>query len=542
LVSRVLATALTIAVLALLLATPHTGTQAQSQVDVRIRWVTYLNPTGGNVIAYGVCVFSDYIAVAGEVREPPFYVRKSYVALLRKSDGSLVREWIGSEEERLYNCISIDGKLYAVGYIYIPYGVIYVFDVNLNVLARVTGERRSGYHSLAYDGKALYLGGWAFEDVDGDGIEERVWLVEKRALDESFRLVNSKKIHFNPWIYGSIYDIGVEPSTGRVWAVGYYIDSGAEHSLIVILDSDLRELKVIDYPPGSEGYLDELYGITFDGRQHAYITGVYGVAKFTIDGELIAVNRRGMYRYFSYKIVYGYGYLYTFGVEVTSGYWRCMLYIYDTDLYLVKSYVLSKNVLTNSYFREGRPALEGSNIYVAGFDYPLVVGNERIAVYSLSLEGVTVATTTGTEGATATTAETATLATVATMATTTTVTQTTTVLAASPATVATVTPITQAIPVVQSVPVVQTVTVTVVSPTTVVEREAAARIPVVSVLTAPTTIYVIIAGLAAVGIVLSIASLIAATTTPNKTTTQTILIALATTGAILAIILLLLTI
>jgi len=484
--SRALALALAMVVLALPLATPHANTQAQDQVEVKIRWVAYINPTDGYDYAYGVCIFGDYIAVVGGVIELPFYVRsKPYLVLLRKSDGGVVREWIGSERGAFYNCISVGGKLYAVGYTlvdYSYYGLIYVFDVNLNILTKIIGKSPSEYYSLAYDGKALYLGGWIYEDADGDGIPEFALLVEKRALDESLSLVNSKKTYFDPQIPRWIYDIGVEPSTGRILAVGFHGDpTVGDNSLIVIFDGDLRELRIIDYPPGSEEYLGRLRGIAFNGR-YAYISGWYGVAKFSVDGELVAINRDSKARD---KIVYGYGYLYAFGVDRIRGYDRHVLYIHDTNLNLVKSYVLSENISAHSYFYGGRPALEGNNIYVAGLDHALGIENSRVVVYSLSIEGVTATTTMSTEGVTATTTATTTIATVATVTTTTPITQTTTVT--------------------------EIATVTMGVPTT-----AAITTTTPAYITVPTTItasdralpQLIVAGLAAVGIVLVIAFLL----------------------------------
>jgi len=388
--SRALALALAMVVLALLLATPHGGTQAQDQVEAKVRWTKYINPTEGLDGASGTCVFGDYIAVVGSASDRP------YVALLRKSDVAIVGEWIGSEREGFVNCISIGGKLYAIGAIFIAaYGVIYVFDENLNILARIMRESPSEYYSLVYNDGVLYLGGAAIEDVDEDGIEERVWLVERRALDASLSPVSSKKIYSGSWDEGYITDIGVEPSTGRIWAVGWYRDSDyIPHSLIVILDSDLREFKVIDYPYYGGRYLGLLRGIAFDG-EHVYISGDIGVAKFTADGRPVAINRDGKARE---KIVYGYDYLYTFGEEKIRDYVRHMLYIHDTDLNLVKSYVLSENVNADSHFYPGRPVLEGNNIYVAGVDKAIGDKNTRMVVYSLSIEGVMVTTATGVEG------------------------------------------------------------------------------------------------------------------------------------------------
>jgi len=401
--SRALALTLAIALLTSLLATPHIGTQAQDQVEVKIRWATYINPTDGDDLAYGTCVFGDYIAVVGQVNwnlSPPYGILGNpYVALLRKSDGIVVKEWIGNERGGFANCISIDGKLYAFGYTEVSdyFGPIYVFDADLNIIAKITGKDPVAYSSLAYDGKALYLGGWLYEDVNGDGKKEMVWLVEKRD-PVSLSLIASKKIYLSSWISGAIIDIGVDPSTGNIWAVGFYASYDKAHSsLIVILDSTLKDVKVIDYPRYSEGYIGGFTGIAFDGGQHAYVSGYEGIAKFSVDGKLVAIDRdvKAMSRDFKWgkMIVYGYDYLYTFGVEKIGDYDRQVLYIHDTDLNMVKKYVLSGSIEADSYFSAGRPVLEGRNIYVAGFGNSLSGKDLRVIVYALSIEGVSSAAT-----------------------------------------------------------------------------------------------------------------------------------------------------
>jgi len=364
-------------------------------VNAKVRWTRYIDLTDGRDLASGTCVFGDYIAIVG-VSVPFVGPIQSFVILLRKSDGVMVREWIDTEtwytctsiyhcHTRIYNCISIDRRLYATGYTFIDdyYGAIYVFDENLGILAKVRSRSPSEYYSPAYDGKALYIGGSAREDIDRDGEAEWVWLIEKRDPDD-LSILASRKIYFGSWEGGGIYDVGVEPSTGRIWAVGFR-RSNTEHSLIIIFDSNLRELRRIDYPEGSKGHLGILFSIAFDGR-YVYVSGWYGVAKFTRDGELVAINRDGKTRY---KIVYYNNYLYTFGEEEIRGYRRHMLYIHDTDLNLVKSYVLSEGVNADSHFDNGRPALEGNSIYVAGSDDVLGVWNTRVVVYSLSIEGIT---------------------------------------------------------------------------------------------------------------------------------------------------------
>jgi len=485
--SRALALALAMAILALLLATPHGDTQAQDQIEVKIEWIKYINPTEREDFAYGVCVFGDYIAVVGRAEW-----NKPYVALLRKSDGGVVREWIGSEQVGLYNCISIGGKLYAIGHTLVGralYGVIYVFDVDLNILAKVRSESPSAYLSLAYDGKALYIGGLAYEDVNGDDIREQVWLVEKRDPN-NLSLIASRSIYLDEsWLDGWIADIGVEPSTGRIWTVGRALSNG-ERSLIVVLDSNLRDIKVIDYPKGSQGYLDRLYGIAFDGEQYAYILGWEGIAKFSVDGELVAIKRDYKIRD---KIVYGYGYLYVFRGGEIGGYLRHVLDIHDTNLNVVKSYVLSERARADSFFDIGRPALEGNNIYVAGGDDGLGSRNKRIVVYSLSIEGVTITTTTGTEGATAVTTATTPVATAITVTTTIPITQTTTVTVTSTTTVIKTDTITMSIPITATITTTAPIYITI--PTTITASEGAST-------------QLIVAGLAAIGVALAAAFLL----------------------------------
>jgi len=361
---------------------------------VKIKWIRYINPTGSGDSALGTCVFGDYIAVVGGVgwSPPPIAIAsKPYVVLLHKSEGDVVKEWIGREEGMLYNCVSINGKLYAIGSA--NKGLIYVFDENLNILAGITSESPSSYNSLAYDGKTLYVGGSAYEDVNGDDVREQFWLVEKRDLND-LSLIASSKVQLGSWELGWIHDISVEPSTGRVWAVGAYQDSrGIWHSLIVVFDSSLTVLKVIDYPEGSKGFLSGLTAIAFDGWRYAYITGIDGIAKFSIDGELVVMSRDNKARY---KIAYDNynNKIYTFG--------EGWLYVHDTGLNKVQEYILSENVSALSDFREGKPALEGNNIYLAGIDYSLGRGDSRVVVYSLSLVSVTALTATGTKNATAT--------------------------------------------------------------------------------------------------------------------------------------------
>jgi len=376
------ALALVLVVLTLLLLqsmpTSYTLTVNADTIDVSMRWIRYINPTDYEDRANGVCIFGDNIAIVGDAAVKP------YVALLSKNDGNIVKEWIGDERGELINCISIGKKLYAVGRVYIgydDYGLIYVFDENLNVVAS-TIKKSSAYRTLAYDGEALIIGGWTLKDLNGDGYLEPVWIVEKRDPN-SLSPIASREMYFGSWIGGWIHDIGVEPSTGMIWAVGFYEDSDRRpHSLIILLDRDLKILKIIDYTEGDLGHLFSFYGIAFDGEGHVYVSGWYGVAKFSLDGNLITVNKDYRLRW---KIVYGYGHVYTFVAEEAENHSWHVLYVHDSNLNIVERYVLSKNVYADSHFYVGRPALEEGIIYVAGYDYALGGENSRVVVYAIEL-------------------------------------------------------------------------------------------------------------------------------------------------------------
>jgi len=60
-----------------------------------------------------------------------------YVALLCKSNDSIVKEWTGKELRVFLSCASINGKLYVTVYteVDIVFSTIYIFGIDLNILA-----------------------------------------------------------------------------------------------------------------------------------------------------------------------------------------------------------------------------------------------------------------------------------------------------------------------------------------------------------------------------------------------------------------------
>jgi len=354
-------------VLLLALATLATGMGASAQY---VHWVQYINPTDRNDDAFGVCLFGDYLAVVGTANDDEF------VALLDRATGEVIKTWVGGYGW-LYNCLSVGDKLYVVGA-----GRIYIFDKGLNVVGKI--DRIS--NSIAFDGEYLYLGGSVLGgDIDGDGENEVIWRVEKRALD--LGLIAYREFYLRDWgEHGSIGDITVNPVTGDVWAVGYHYDVNeqtriitSDHSLLVIFDKRLSVKNVIDYSRGHENFLGWLGGICFDEEGNAYVVSSSGVAKFDKYGNIVKVNRGvgGL------KIACIGGRVYVFSRERMDNYWRHVLYVLDEELNLLGELVLSKGVEADSWFTGGRLAFDGRSLYAAGYDNAM--NNTRIVIYSISL-------------------------------------------------------------------------------------------------------------------------------------------------------------
>jgi len=347
------------------------GVSAQS-----VNWVQYINPTNGDDWAFGVCIFGDYLAVVGKA------YGQDFVALLDRTTGEVVKTWVG-EGSRFYNCLSVGDKLYAVGD-----KRVYIFDRGLKVLKIV--KTNWVPRAVTFDGSYLYIAGHIGEDVDGDGDRENIWRIEKRTLDldlvayREFYRVWDKAYSYDSYAY----DIAINPATGELWVVGMWTlynrttrEGVLDYSLIVIFDKELNVKRLVEYPQGHENYLDWLYGICFDEEGNAYVVGDDGVAKFDRSGNVLAVNRKVE----GGKIACVGGRVYIFGDKKVGNYWRHVFYVFDKELNLLGEHILSKGVEAHSFFWHNKPAFDGRNLYVAGFDRALGIDNERIVVYSISI-------------------------------------------------------------------------------------------------------------------------------------------------------------
>jgi len=353
------------------------GASAQS-----INWVQYINPTDRNDRAFGVCTFGDYLATYG----------RFFATLLDRATGEVVKTWRSEEYNDFYNCLSVGDRLYVVG----EYK-IYIFDRELNVVKRV--ETYWVPRAVTFDGSYLYLAGYLEKDMNGDGVDDGIWRIEKRTLD--LDLVAYREF-YKEWDRTYSYlsyanDIAINPATGELWVVGHWYlynvthhsDGSISaswipdslHSLIIIFDKELNIKKVVEYAPGHKNYLESLFGVCFDEEDNAFVVGYWGIAKFDKSGNLVAVSKK----VWGYKVACVGGRVYAFGEKKVGDYLRHVLYVFDKELNLLGELVLSKGVEANSWFSIGRPAFDGRSLYVAGDDEALGKDNQRIVVYSISI-------------------------------------------------------------------------------------------------------------------------------------------------------------
>jgi len=331
-----------------------------------VEWTRYLNITMDIDNAYGVCLFDNNVAVVGEIFGSPG------VGLFNRSSGSLIGLWRGMVGGVFVDCVSVGGKLYVVGYDSSSgNGYIYVFDDKLNVVKSIEIPGVSLY-SIVYSDGYIYAG----------GSKGSFGYIEKRSLD--LDLVKSIEIKTEDvWSSGEINAIGINPATDDVWVVGFYTDSkNIGHSLIAILNKDLEIVKQIDYSALDKNYMFTPYSITFDENGYAYVS-CFGVAKFDPSGNLD--------KYISYpismagsKIVYVNGYLYVFEQRFLGNSNKHVVDVLDKDLNMLSLYVLSSNIEADSLFGRGKAVANGSNIYVAGYDYAYGKTNTRWVIYSIS--------------------------------------------------------------------------------------------------------------------------------------------------------------
>ncbi|WP_193322783.1 hypothetical protein [Pyrobaculum calidifontis] len=241
--------------------------------SAQIKWAKHINPTSGIDKGYGTCLFGNYLVIVGRAGDSPF------LALLDRESGEVVKMW-SRGSGWFINCIAVGDSLYAAGYVEErdEYYQIYVFDRNLNVINRVQ-VNNAGLRDIIYWDGYFYIGGYVWKDFGGQ--YKPVWYIEKRAPDLS--LVAYREIYDANWEDSDVYNVGVNPVTGDVWAVGYYTVGGVERPLVAILDKNLNLKRLIQLP----GYTGFFGGICFDREGNAYVSGNRTTVKYDKSGNYI---------------------------------------------------------------------------------------------------------------------------------------------------------------------------------------------------------------------------------------------------------------
>jgi len=309
------------------------------------QWTASFNPTPGPDYALAACLFGNYVAVVGYSDLPQ---QSPVVALLDRETGSAAG-WLRGESGYFAACASMGDVLYAAG------AGIYAFDKNLTLVKAAGG---GFYNSLVPHGGLLYAVGFAQRgDVGGE-----VWLIEVRGRD--LNLTDALQFHIGGWKSGRALDAAVNPATGQLWVVGYYVDvQGVMHSLLAIFGEGLVPVKYVDYPWWQSNYTGALNGICFDEEGNAYVAGSLGVAKFDKNGNLVKHSREVP----AVKIACQRSRVYAFGIH-SGNYVRRHIAVLSKDLEVVAVYTLPGENGTLHWFLPGKPAVGEKTIYAAGYD------------------------------------------------------------------------------------------------------------------------------------------------------------------------------
>jgi len=318
-----------------------------------------INPTDGVDYGYGTCLFGNYLVVVGSAGSSPF------LALLDRSNGNVVEMW--SKGSGMFtNCVAVGDKLYVVGFVKEgnEYYKIYVFDKNLNVINRIQ-VYNAGFYDIIYQDGYFYIGGFEQKNV-GDQYRA-VWYIEKRTSDLS--LVAYREIYDVNWEDSTVYNVGVNPVTGDVWAVGYYKVGGVRRPLVAILDRDLNLKRIVQLP----GYAGFFGGVCFDREGYAYVSGEVNGGGITIKfdkngndiknydgGGLIICIKDRIYLFSRVKSYFISGFLWKLVYDVID--MKTMERISQVSFPVTS---IEKNNLTG-FYAPGRPSFDGRYVYAAG--------------------------------------------------------------------------------------------------------------------------------------------------------------------------------
>lgn len=261
-----------------------------------VNWYTFVNVTGTHDILTSACPIGDRVAVFGGAgleyneTENTYYYGNLFAALLDIHTGRIIREWYPGTQGVLDDCVTLAGKIYAVGWSGGDNGygaVIYVFDKSLTPLESRQLAAVIDYRAIATNGEHLYIAGEAERDINSDGYDETVWYIAEYTPD--LKMVSHRVFYTGNWDTGYVTSILYNSYDGTVWVAGYYTDTkGNTHGLILVMDSSLSPVRIIDLMPNNSYYIGRIYSLCTDCQGFVYAAGDNGVIKIRPGGMIIA--------------------------------------------------------------------------------------------------------------------------------------------------------------------------------------------------------------------------------------------------------------
>ncbi|MEM3804870.1 MAG: hypothetical protein QXV08_02225 [Desulfurococcus sp.] len=345
---------------------------------IEVLWVQYSNPSSGSDSPYATCLANDSLIVVGYDSIPGG--KQFRIEARDPWTGRLRNTWTynpGYGYEGLWDCTVMGGYIYSVGYGYPSYVLRVDPGLTSYVIKNVGGWATS---ITSYNGY-LYVGG--FDWVAGN----QVFRVEK--LDADLNVVATYISQGSRDVFATLYSVGVNPVTGLLWGVGYVSNpaKGILEWWIEIVDPESMTL-VKTIRPGIPG---RAYAVFFDGDGYAYIIGDGDyIVRFNMNGDLVKKISLGVLSLSLYKGGLVGDLVVVAGEENNGGYWRHVIYLLDRDLNLIGNKTLSGSV--DSYMYTGKLWINGSRVYLAGYDNQL--GNTEWVIYSLEVVGAPITTAT----------------------------------------------------------------------------------------------------------------------------------------------------
>lgn len=264
-----------------------------------INWSTLINVTGTHDILTAACAIGDRVAVFGGVKlvynetENTYYGGRLFAALLDARSGRVVKEWRPDTPGVFSDCVVLGGKIYAVGWSGGDNGygaAIYVFDSSLTPLESRQTVSADYYRAIATNGEHLYIAGEAERDINGDGYDESVWYIAE--YTPGLKMTSHRVFYTDSWNTGYVTSILYNPHDGTVWVAGYYTDTeGNIHGIILVMNSSLNIMRVIDLAPKSNYYIGRVYSLCTNCQGFVYAAGGEGVIKIQLEGRIIAHTR-----------------------------------------------------------------------------------------------------------------------------------------------------------------------------------------------------------------------------------------------------------